>query len=338
MSDEFSVATQFGERLRFFRTLKRLTQAGLAEKVGLSLKQISRIERGTSTPSFTLLEKLCRVLNIAPVTLFLFHGPSFSAGCRNPVHLADREATTHSDVELISVKSGAWIVSSASKRGAWSASLYALLGYAPYSVTPTVKRFLKHVHPPEREIVESFLRAPAQEPHERTLLVSLAGKGPERCMVMIQAEPWVDAAETKDGLLVIVREVTDCIALHRSFIHNQRQLEVYMLERNKELALTVQRLRQEVLEREKAEQGLRISDLMVASSQDAQIFVDRFGVVRKVNPAYARLAGISVRELEGRLYNDMLIERWGHVFFDRFLQPDMEKAQIHGQATVKEES
>ncbi|WP_031388604.1 PAS domain S-box protein [Desulfonatronum thiodismutans] len=338
MSEDLSVARRFGERLRYYRSLKRLTQSGLAERVGLSLKQISRIERGVSTPSFTLLEKLCRVLDTAPVSLFLFHDPSPPPNHSERPPSSDRERPAPiSNDEITSIRTGVWFLPASSRHGTWSASLYVLLGYRPFSIRPTLKRFLKHVDSADRETVESFIRSSAQEPNERGIMIPLTGKGSMRRMIVIQAEPLGSRTENENGLLVTVREVTDCIALHHSFAHNQRQLEAYMLERNKELALTVERLQQEILEREKAEQGLRISDLMIASSQDAQIFVDRSGLVTKVNPAYARLAGIPVRKLEGRMYNDVLIERWGRVFFDQALQPDMEKAQLHGQATIKEE-
>ncbi|PTN38620.1 PAS domain S-box protein [Desulfonatronum sp. SC1] len=338
MSEDLSVARRFGKRLRYYRSLKCFTQSGLAERVGLSLKQISRIERGLSTPSFALLEKLCRVLDTAPVTLFLFHDPSPSPNHSElpPPSGRERTASIFND-EIISTRTGAWLLPASSRHGTWSASLYALLGYRPFSIKPTLKRFLKHVRSEDRATVESFIHSSALEPNEKDILVALTGKASARRMIMIQAEPLGSGTGSENGLLLTVREVTDCISLHRSFVHNQRQLESYILERNKELALTVERLQQEILEREKAEQGLRISDLMIASSLDAQIFVDRSGLVKKVNPAYARLAGISVRELEGRMYSEVLIERWGRDFFDRALQPDMENAQLHGQATVKEE-
>ncbi|WP_028571439.1 PAS domain S-box protein [Desulfonatronum lacustre] len=337
MNEDLSVARRFGERLRYYRSLQRLTQSGLAEKVGLSLKQISRIERGLSTPSFALLEKLCRALDIAPVTLFLFHDPSPPQNCSELPPASIQEPTAAiSNNEIISTRIGAWFLPSSSRHGTWSASLYTLLGYRPFSVKPTLKRFLKHVRSMDRAAVESFIHSSAQDPNERGILVPLTGKGPVQRMIMVQAEPLGFETDNENGLLVTVREVTDCISLHRSFVHNQRQQETYMLERNKELALTVERLQQEILERNKAEQGLRISDLMIAGSLDAQIFVDRSGLVKKVNPAYARLAGISLRKLEGRLYNDMLIERWGRDFFDRAILPDMEKAQTHGQAKIKE--
>lgn len=48
-----------------------LTQYELAEALNVEDKYISRIETGTSTPSFALLEKIANVLNINLAELFI---------------------------------------------------------------------------------------------------------------------------------------------------------------------------------------------------------------------------------------------------------------------------
>ncbi len=72
MPESSLTARRFGARLRYLRTLRNMTQAELADKVGLSLRQISRIERGSSSPSFSVMEKLGQVLDVSMVSLFLF--------------------------------------------------------------------------------------------------------------------------------------------------------------------------------------------------------------------------------------------------------------------------
>ncbi len=44
----------------------------------------------------------------------------------------------------------------------WSASVFELLGYPPFSVKPTLKRFLKHVLPDQRDEARIFFEQAGQ--------------------------------------------------------------------------------------------------------------------------------------------------------------------------------
>ncbi len=63
---------RFGERVKYFRNLARLSQEELAEKIGYERNTLSYIEIGKNSISFTKLKKLCEVLKIEPYQLFLF--------------------------------------------------------------------------------------------------------------------------------------------------------------------------------------------------------------------------------------------------------------------------
>jgi transcriptional regulator with XRE-family HTH domain len=63
---------QFGQRLQHLRQAKGLTQANLAEQVGVTVEFISLLERGVNAPSFETLEKLARALQMPVYQLFLF--------------------------------------------------------------------------------------------------------------------------------------------------------------------------------------------------------------------------------------------------------------------------
>lgn len=65
-----SLAGIFGTNLRNHRKAKHLTQAKLAETVGLSTEMISKIERGIASPSFATIEKLAEVLDVPEVVFF----------------------------------------------------------------------------------------------------------------------------------------------------------------------------------------------------------------------------------------------------------------------------
>lgn len=55
-----------GERIRFFRRKKHLTQEQLAELTDMSASFLGHIERGTRVASIDSLMKLCCVLEVTP--------------------------------------------------------------------------------------------------------------------------------------------------------------------------------------------------------------------------------------------------------------------------------
>lgn len=65
MADE-----QLGNRLKQWRTAKNLTQAQLAELIGVSRKTINTVENGVFIPSVMLSLKLARQLGTSVESLF----------------------------------------------------------------------------------------------------------------------------------------------------------------------------------------------------------------------------------------------------------------------------
>ena len=70
--DAQKLKANFGRRLRSLRKLRDLTQQELAEEVALSVEYVSRIERGRSSPSFSVIGKLAQALEVEPSSLFDF--------------------------------------------------------------------------------------------------------------------------------------------------------------------------------------------------------------------------------------------------------------------------
>jgi len=61
----------FGENLKFYRKIKKLSQEQLSEKVNISVKHLSAIERGLTFVSADLLEKLASSIEIPVYYLFV---------------------------------------------------------------------------------------------------------------------------------------------------------------------------------------------------------------------------------------------------------------------------
>ena len=60
----------FGKNLKNYRKKKLLSQEQLSEKVDISVKHLSKIERGATFVSAELLEKLSTILEISVARLF----------------------------------------------------------------------------------------------------------------------------------------------------------------------------------------------------------------------------------------------------------------------------
>lgn len=60
----------FGENLRHFRKLHKMTQEELAEKLGVTSIHLGRIENGKSFITSELLDSLCIIFKITPATFF----------------------------------------------------------------------------------------------------------------------------------------------------------------------------------------------------------------------------------------------------------------------------
>lgn len=69
------LSKQLGERMKQIRKTAKLTQERLAEKTGLSVEYISRLERGVSQPSLKTLGLMAKFLNIAVKDFFDFKTP-----------------------------------------------------------------------------------------------------------------------------------------------------------------------------------------------------------------------------------------------------------------------
>ncbi len=61
-----------GERVRYYRTLKNLTQEQLAEMMEFNTKSISLLENGHNYIALNKVPKLCQALEIEPYQLFIF--------------------------------------------------------------------------------------------------------------------------------------------------------------------------------------------------------------------------------------------------------------------------
>lgn len=63
------VTQEIGNRIRYYRTLKEISQEKLSELSSLHPSYIGQLERGEKTPSIETLYKICQGMNISLVQL-----------------------------------------------------------------------------------------------------------------------------------------------------------------------------------------------------------------------------------------------------------------------------
>jgi len=71
---------QLGQLVRERRKERGLTQAALAEHLGVSFQQIQKYERGVNALRVTHIDRLCRILGVEPLYFF----PEYAAGLPRP--------------------------------------------------------------------------------------------------------------------------------------------------------------------------------------------------------------------------------------------------------------
>lgn len=74
-----ALTVQTGERIRYFRVLKRLSQEELALNAGINPTYIGHIERGLKCPTINTLSKICTALNITLSQLLDFDSGTSTA-------------------------------------------------------------------------------------------------------------------------------------------------------------------------------------------------------------------------------------------------------------------
>lgn len=70
---------EIGKKLKLYRELKGYTQGELAAYSGIDEKYYGRIERGESNPTISVIEKICKGLEIQILELFLMENNSYNS-------------------------------------------------------------------------------------------------------------------------------------------------------------------------------------------------------------------------------------------------------------------
>lgn len=73
----------FGTQVKLLRNFRKLTQEELSEQINIDIRQLARIEAGTSFVTSETIEKLCTALNVTYKELFNFEDVEESMTCED---------------------------------------------------------------------------------------------------------------------------------------------------------------------------------------------------------------------------------------------------------------
>jgi transcriptional regulator with XRE-family HTH domain len=96
--EEQELKDNLGKNIKFFRSLKGLSQADLAEKAGISVTFLSNIERGNNFP---LPKTLCSLAKTLEVEVFeLFKGDLVPTDSKDLVLQLSKEVTEKMNIAV----------------------------------------------------------------------------------------------------------------------------------------------------------------------------------------------------------------------------------------------
>lgn len=73
----------FGAQVKLLRNFRKLTQEELSEQINIDIRQLARIEAGTSFVTSETIEKLCTALNVTYKELFNFEDVEEGMTCED---------------------------------------------------------------------------------------------------------------------------------------------------------------------------------------------------------------------------------------------------------------
>ena len=278
----------FGQRLRQLRRLADLTQAVLAERAGVSLQHLNKIERGATAPSLAVVASLARALDLEPAMLFLFPAPpsADAAAHFSAPHARTGFFTWFPDTGLV----------------VEAASLRRVLGQSGPLRRLSLEEFLQAVFPSAVEQVRQALAGLAAPGDRQTLSLLFSHRDDATRQGSLSVEMDRSSPAKRLRVLCALTDVSELVRLERVLRGETALIDRRVKERTSRIEHTLDRLRQEY-----QELGLRESRYhSVFCNAPLGVFLSTpTGTYLDANPALARLYGYDTPEGLTRAVTDI---------------------------------
>lgn len=307
MGQSRPLEVKLGTRIKYLRILRGMTQEELAGKSGLSAKQISRIETGRSSPRISGLDMISTALKTTPLNLFL-NELARPLDLGDPGQCNQSEACQPANRDMcIPVRLAAWILDEFGAGSLWSESMYRILGYPPFVVRPTLKRFLSCVVPKMRAQAEQFICQAGSKYSLTDMMVPISTKNGKHRILMLSVDRFWPDLEMSPLIQLIVKDVTECLPLNRAVSAEQEILEQFAKEKSMNPKGGIHRSQTENLEQTRLMQELKTCRQAIDCSPAPVLLTDPQARLRKVNPALVKAWGYeSGKEIHGMHLSELL--------------------------------
>ncbi|MHC1712558.1 MAG: PAS domain S-box protein [Solidesulfovibrio sp.] len=265
-----------GRRLRHLRLLAALTQAALADRSGVSLEHLNKIERGAASPSLSAIESLCQALEVEPAMLFLF-----------PADTPDSEGSGI-DWPAAHARQGFFVFSRETGTVVAAPSLLRLLGYAGKSRQELLEEFLLAVFPKARASVAEALIAVVVPGDRQALGLSFCRQDGEARHGSLVVEMFAAGEGKEATVLGVLTDVSEPFRLERVVRTEMALIDRRVQQRTARLERAVERLRREnadLIDRERRYRSVFENVPMGVSLSTTD------GEYLEANPALARMYG-----------------------------------------------
>ncbi len=293
-----SLAAAFGHRLRHLRRLANLTQAALAERSGVSLEHLNKLERGVSAPSLAVIGALARGLAVEPAVLFLFVAPDGPDS-------GDSEAGDDGgamDWAAAHARLGFFTWSPASGLVLQTPSLRRLLGQPARFRRESWPEFAQSVFPREGERLEAALAGLSQAGDRQALRVSFARGDGETRHGSLVLEMGREGSGREGAVMGALTDVSELIRLERVVRDEAARLDRRVQERTLRAQRAMARMQAEIEELARRERRYR--DVFENAPLGISLSTPS-GAYLEVNPALARLYGYESPEALRRDVTDI---------------------------------
>gem|GEM_PF-4318343 len=239
----------FGQRVRFLRKLEGITQAQLAERAGLSLEHLNKLERGAAAPSFKAICALARALVTEPANLLLFFSGDEQ---RDETGACAADVDWRKHVSIV----GAW-AENAQGLSCWTESLARLLGVSAKRIGANGFRIDEFFLPEDRERFRRIQEDIGQGISVAPEILRVRRADGETRLVVIVAEVVAGQGSEPVKTMGCLVDVTEPLHLERALRTTRDVLEHRVCERTEALDKTISKLNTEIVERERAHRSLR---------------------------------------------------------------------------------
>jgi len=206
----------------------------------------------------------------------------------------------------------------------WSDEVYRIFGLQPQEFSATYESFLEAAHPDDRAAVDEAYSSSLREGRD---IYEIEHRIVRRLTAEVRTvHEKCEHFRDENGQIVrsvgMVHDITEREQAEEALRMAHDDLELRVQERTEELAIANRDLLNEIRERERVEQQLRIQTTAMEAAANGMVITDSQGTIEWTNPALTQISGYEPSEMigqgmrlfrSGRHDTDFYKQLWGTI-------------------------